>query len=151
MHVPLLAKANQFRGGGIKSPVHFARFMFVTQKGKQFFFFLIVNASLFPPPGPLINKRKGKLSFFLLTHFPSPDPPLWKGTKRRESNRPHLQFQERQEQRVWESISRYIRPSCCTAVRVVSSARFRCLLSSSPLSESADIQLASHQPTPTCN
>lgn len=69
LHVPVLAKANHFRGGGIKSPVHFTRFMF-DQKRKPFFlFFFLVNASLFPPPAPLINKRKGKPSLGFIDAF----------------------------------------------------------------------------------
>lgn len=41
----------------------------LTQKGKPFFFFLIVNASLFPPPAPLINKCKRKPSFGFIDAF----------------------------------------------------------------------------------
>lgn len=69
LHVPVLAKANHFRGGGIKSPVHFTRFMFDQKRKPFFFFFFLVNASLFPPPAPLINKRKGKPSLGFIDAF----------------------------------------------------------------------------------
>lgn len=124
--------------GGNKSPVLFARLMFnPKRKTFLFFVFFIVNASLFPPPALLINKRKGKPSFGFIDAF-SLAWILLCGKEQEEGKATGLicSFKEDKSSGFGNQSVVTWRPSRCTSVCVVSCTRFCCLLSSSPLSES---------------